>query len=303
VLARLIAQLEKDGYRATGVPFARLEELRESYAMLRRGGALDEGFAAETLRGLTFDPPEEVAEPRSVVVVAARDPVVLATFRWRGSDVDVPVPPTYLHFRRRNADIVGVVQSLLPAGRSAASMGAPKKLLAVRSGLARYGRNNVAYVPGLGSFHQLATVCTDLPCEGGRWCEPALMDACERCHLCASACPTGAIPEDRILLKGERCVTYWNEKPSEIPFPDWMSEDAHDSLVGCLRCQLACPENSDVRGEMARGPRFDEAETAALLASDKVDLPPELEKRLTELGLLDFLDVIPRNLSVLLREA
>jgi epoxyqueuosine reductase len=37
------------------------------------------------------------------------------------------------------------------------------KRLAVRSGLARYGRNNVTYVEGMGSFLELSASLTDMP--------------------------------------------------------------------------------------------------------------------------------------------
>ena len=60
---------------------------------------------------------------------------------------------------------------------------APLKPLAVRLGLVRYGRNNVTYAPGMGSYIQLLGYLTDaslpLP-DGWRPQEPTLLPECER---------------------------------------------------------------------------------------------------------------------------
>jgi epoxyqueuosine reductase len=61
----------------------------------------------------------------------------------------------------------------------------PLKLLAAHSGLAVYGRNNIAYVSGMGGFLGLTAVYSDLPCEQDSWQEPQLMKRGETCNsLC-----------------------------------------------------------------------------------------------------------------------
>lgn len=57
----------------------------------------------------------------------------------------------------------------------------PQKLLAARSGLARYGKNNIAYVPKFGSHHILVSYYSSLPCVEETWTEPLMLDACRRC--------------------------------------------------------------------------------------------------------------------------
>lgn len=53
----------------------------------------------------------------------------------------------------------------------------PKKLLAVYSGLAACGRNDVIYVRGMGSLHRLSAFYSDLPCDVDQWHELAMWSA------------------------------------------------------------------------------------------------------------------------------
>jgi epoxyqueuosine reductase len=300
MLSEVLAKLEAMGHRAVAVPVGRLEELREHYEDLSSQGLIDERIARELLTGLSLRPPEAVPEPRTLIVVATRDPVVRCTFRWKGCDVRIPVPPTYLRYRRKSEETTRAVAQLLSRQCHVASLNnAPHKLLAVRSGLARYGRNNLTYLPGFGSFYRLTTVCTDVPCDDERWSVSSMMPSCEGCTLCASACPTGAISGDRFLLRGERCLTWWNEKPGDVPFPGWLAGDWHQCLVGCLHCQQACPENAAVLDYQETGPSFTEDETEALLhAGQPGGLPRGLKAKLETWDLLEWLGVLPRNLAV-----
>jgi epoxyqueuosine reductase len=300
VLADILAKLEAKGHRAAAVPVGRLGELREHYEGLSRRTLLDERIAQDLLRGLSLRPPETIPSTGSLVVVATADPVVCCAFRWQGADVQIPVPPTYLHLRRKGEEITQELAELLPQESHAECLiNAPHKLLAARSGLARYGRNNITYIPGLGSFYHLVTVCTDVPCDGGEWGAPAMLPRCEGCTRCVSACPTGAIPEDRFLLRAELCITYWNEKPGNVPFPGWLAKEWHGCLVGCLHCQLACPENEAVLDYREAGPSFTEDETELLLrACPPGDLEDDLREKLEKWDLLEWLAVLPRNLAV-----
>jgi len=299
-LTDAVAKLEGRGHRAAAVPVGRLSELRDHYERLSRRGVIDWQFARELLSGLTLLAPDGASPSGSLVVVATRDRIVSCAFGWRGAVVEVPVPPTYLHLRRKSREAALELAELLPRGvRTECIINAPHKLLAVRSGLARYGRNNITYIPGLGSFYWLTTVYADLPCDGGEWLEPSMMPACEGCTRCAASCPTGAIPDDRFLLRAELCVTYWNEKPGDEPFPAWLAGSAHNCLMGCLRCQLVCPENQAVLGEAETGPSFAEDETKILLRGrEPEDLPEVLRAKLEEWDLLEWASLLPRNLAV-----
>jgi epoxyqueuosine reductase len=180
----------------------------------------------------------------------------------------------------------------------------PLKLLAAQSGLGQYGRNNVCYVSGMGSFLQLVAMYSDMPCEEDAWQEATMMKSCQECDLCRLACPTGAIPSDRFLLRAERCVSYHNEKKTDVPFPNWLDSTWHNCVVGCMRCQNACPENRQFTQWIGEEEKFSEEETSLLLEGVTRDkLPIETLRKLERLSLTDYLDSLPRNLSVFFKQA
>ncbi len=176
----------------------------------------------------------------------------------------------------------------------------PMKRLAVRSGLAVYGRNNITYSEGMGSFLSLAAYFSDIPCESEDWSEIRLAKACTNCQICTKNCPTGAIRKERFLIHNERCLSYLNESPGE--FPAWLPETVHHTLYDCLRCQLKCPMNKDHVNQVIEGIRFSENETQWLLSGCAYQyFPSALQEKADQLGLTDWLPAIPRNLKVLFK--
>jgi epoxyqueuosine reductase len=223
------------------------------------------------------------------------------TFSRDGGNVTAVVPATYLHGRETDNKAQETLAGLLaPTGYHVAPAILPKKLLAVRSDLAAYGRNNVTYVAGLGSFHRLSAFYSDMPCDGDEWHELRLLDRCARCRLCHTLCPTGAIAQDRFLLHGERCIVFHNEKPWTVPFSSWVDPARHNCLVGCLLCQAKCPENRAVAGNCRKGAEFTTGETELILAGTSLDrMPASLAKKPEAYDLESLLEVLPRNLLAL----
>jgi epoxyqueuosine reductase len=297
----LLARLAKSGYHGRMVSIERLPALQEGIEGSRRRGLFDEAFYQDRLAGFKWGAPDDLPEARSVILAAAPHPRTRFTFTQQAGPVSASVPPTYLHAEQVDGGIQGLVAETLAAdGYRAAPARLPVKLLAVRSGLARYGKNNITYVEGLGSFYRLAAFYTDLPCPGDAWQEPQMLDACQTCQACRKACPTGAIDAERFLLHGERCLTYLNEKPGDVPFPAWVDARWHNCLVGCLHCQTSCPQNRSVRDRVEAGATFSQAETELLLQGVRQEeLPPATLQKLEAWDLLGLLDVLPRNLGAL----
>jgi epoxyqueuosine reductase len=299
---KVLFQLEDKGHKGRIVSTRRLTELQEGIEGHHRQGLLDEEFYGAYLAGLKFNPPESLPEARSLIVVAVPDPPTRITFTREGERLPLLVPPTYLHYReidKRVDDLLA--EALAPAGYRVAQARLPKKLLAVRSGLAQYGRNNISYIPGMGSYYRLVAFYSDLPCPEDNWQEPQLLERCQKCRACLRACPTAAISSERFLLRAERCMTFLNEKPTDVPFPSWIDPAWHNCLVGCLHCQRVCPENKEVLPWVEEGEEFSEEETAQLAEGVALDrLSAATAERLERLDLVELLDVLPRNLSVLL---
>jgi len=301
----LLTKLEERGYAGRIVPIHHLGDLREGIEGAYQRGLIDEDVYQEYLTALRFEPPASLPDARSLIVVAVPQPSVQFTFTWNGKETLLGVPPTYLKSQqvdRRVEDLLA--ETLHPAGYRATLAPVPKKLLAVGSGLAAYGRNNVSYVDGMGSFYRLVAFASDLPCPEDPWREPRMMEACQKCTACRRKCPTGAIAAERFLLHAERCIVFHNEKPTTVPFPAWIDPAAHNCLVGCLTCQQVCPQNKDFAGWVEEGAAFSQEETVLLLQGRALDrLPAATAEKLKQSDLASYLEVLPRNLAVLLNAA
>jgi epoxyqueuosine reductase len=298
----LIRELNVLGFHARVVSARRLEDLGRALEKQHCLGLFDEDFFQERLTGFASAAPKTLPAAESLVVLAYADPHVRFIFEWMGKRISATVPSTYLQFRERDASVRKALEGLLAEdGYSAAEARVPKKLLAARSGLSRYGRNNVTYIGVLGSYYRLTAFFSDLPCDSDEWAEPRVLERCEKCTVCTKACPTGAIDPERFLLHAERCITFWNEKPKGVPFPDWLDPTWHNCIVGCLHCQRVCPENRDVSDFCEHGEEFSEAETGILLEGRQAgELPVGLVAKLERADLLPALDTLPRNLGALL---
>jgi len=279
-----------------------LPELQREIESRREKGEFDEQFSREYMFRFKFTPPEELANATSLIIVAVPRPLTRAIFTWKGKQHTFILPPTYTIYDEKRIRVERLIaEAVEKNGYKTATPELPLKLLAVRSGLAKYGRNNIAYVSGMGSFMRLTAVYSDMPCKKDDWQKPQELDRCAECALCSKACPTGAISPDNFLLKAERCLTYYNEKKGNIPFPEWMKKPWHNCVVGCMLCQAACPENKQFLTRIGETVELDEAETKLLLkGASPTQISSSLMNKLKLLSIADYLYELPRNLSVLL---
>ena len=296
------AALAEHGWQARVVAADHLDELRARLTRTLASGALPEPAASHIAQEVAFALPEGMEAARAVVIGAVARPLTQATLTLGGSEHTVPVPPHYAGYYTVPDQLAAVVAAALaPSGHRAVRFEPPLKTLAACSGLARYGRNNIAYVPGLGSYLLLAACATDAPPpDDAAWSEPLELERCERCSACLRACPTGAIQADRFLLHTERCLTLVNE--DRAPFPEWVDPAWHTCAVGCLRCQQVCPENAGIELIVDPPELFDDKESAAILAAtDRAELSAATLDKLERCGLDYSPDLIARNLTALLR--
>jgi len=306
VIERVLREVKVAGWRAAIMPFSSRAEATRGIALRHARGELDEAFYAERVAYLAAEFDSEIPNPRSLFAVAVPDRPVRVRFTFEEKTLEAIVPPTYIHGERSDRAVEERIRKVLaPAGSSVARARGPRKAMLALSTLGHYGRNNLVYVAGLGSYHRPVVLVSDVPCEEvPRREEPKALPRCSTCKACLAACPTQAIGEDRFLVHAERCLTFWNEKPPDVPFPAWIRPEWHNALVGCLRCQEVCPENRTFIESIVGGPRFDEEATRAFLAgAARTDLPVEVQEALDEWDLADFLDVLPRNLGALVTKA
>ena len=297
ILSDLIEPL---GGVARQVSVRHLCDLEQQIGELRIWHLLAEEFNLEEITGFNFQPPKATFEARSLILFAYPHYPTRFRFIHKGTEKSYLVPPTYLHGRESDQRISEPMAAFLKKQGLHLEMAAiPKKLAAVCAGLAEYGKNNLVYVKGMGSFIRLAAYFSDLPADEDDWRDPVAMPRCEGCQACLNACPTHAIGNDRFLLHTERCITFWNEKPPEVAFPAWLKPEWHACLIGCMLCQFICPENLPYVNLANDGPAFSEEETDWLISGRPLDdLPLPLRDKLSASGLADYYD--PRNFRILI---
>jgi epoxyqueuosine reductase len=147
---------------------------------------------------------------------------------------------------------------------------------------------------------------SSLPCEREDWVEPQLLERCESCTACRRACPTGAIAEDRFVLRQDRCITFYSGYSGPQEHPEWLDPSWIECLIGCRRCQIVCPENRPFRKWVEDGWEFSEEETAMLLEGlTGATVPAATRAKLDAMGLIEFfgleecLQMLSRKLAIL----
>lgn len=297
LLDKISTSFQGHGMKIRTVKIGHISEVKDEILGRHSSGMFNEEFFQQNFNWLPTYPKYTLKAPRTAIVAAMPQSMTKCYFDHNGKTHEVIIPPTYI-----SRDAVQTAEELLkrelsPSGFSLERVTAPLKLLAARSGLGQYGRNNICYVSGMGSFTRLAAFYTDWECDVDNWQEPAVMASCEHCTACLNSCSSGAISSDRFLLHGEYCITHLNEFSGD--FPKWVDKSWHNSLVGCMSCQLCCPANKAVIST-EEGLHFNEDETELLLGGiPEQELSGDLKLKLDKLCITDYYDVLPRNLRVL----
>jgi epoxyqueuosine reductase len=296
-----LTKLERSGFFGSVVSADHADELGEEVRALHDSGLLDDDlFEAYMIPFATPKLPRSLPHAKSIIVVSYPQPMLSVTFRWKGKEVKAVVPPTYYDAPKvTRLAREALKKAFSPREHKLVRAALPLKLLAVRSGLAKYGRNNITYIPEYGSFHRLTAFYSDYDSPVDYWQEKEALPLCSKCNACLKACPTGAIRKDRFMIKADRCLVFLNEKNATEPFPSWVRPSAHNAIVGCMRCKKACPYNKGhLEWHEDRGD-FSEEETELLMMGKfRGSRAAAVEKKLNRLGL--DLTIFPRNLKVLL---
>ena len=295
----LLPVLERAGMKAVAVRPERAREACGDVTERRRRGETDPRVS-ERFFG-RFVTPEYLATPewaKSLLVVAIPSSASVVRFDAGNGPAEATIPPTYV-YGRDEGRALSLLRDSAGAARVEPALG-PRKVLAARSGLALYGRNNLCYVEGMGSAARLSAFYCSLPLgtETDSWGEPRVMDRCSTCGACVRSCPAGCFREGRFIVGADRCLTFANESAEDdmkgIP-RSW-----NNALVGCLRCQTVCPENAGRMRPVDSGASFSRDETAAIRDARNLEsLDPEIRRKLERLNMDEYLDVLWRNLGLL----
>jgi epoxyqueuosine reductase len=298
ISGQLVEDIKKQGWQVAVVSIARVKDLETEIDSKRQKGLLDPVLFDEYLASFDFACENRLADTRSLIIVGVPQPQIRLVFETGHDSFPVMIPPTYA-FSIDQLVAGKLDQFLSSTSYHYQKIRLPEKLLAVRSGLAQYGKNNISYIPDLGSFYRPVVFVSNVPCEADSWKEPTVMAECDKCTACMKACPSHAISTDRFQLYAERCLTFCNESTRD--FPDWLRPAWHNSLVGCMICQKVCPANKAVVKWIEAGVTFNANETEHILnGTSKELLPRATVEKLNRQDLLEYYDVLGRNLKALI---
>lgn len=288
---------ERHGDRLQIVSINHLEDLKKELEEFRQTESLND-FQKWIMENLyDFNLPVTDFEVKSIIIMALYHPMSTdVEFKYEGKAYrakaavgpDIDNGKKYLY------------EALSECGYHAFEVyKLPMKRLAVQSGLAVYGKNNITYVEGLGSNVIYLAFYSDAPCEEDVWTKLAVAECCQECNICVQLCPTGAISENKFLLDNQRCLSYFNEMGGK--FPDWLPKDIHHTIYDCLRCQEHCPMNSCLTEDTVDPILITEEETKLLLqGKGSEDFPKEFLDRVAKIDLFSWKDGLARNIRAVI---
>jgi len=294
-------------YKFKTLSVKHLKELQEDINKLDREGKLSNNeIYREYLSTKKFEIPENFPDAQSLIIMAVFTRLLLVNFHTKNMKYEVMLPPQYYDAGISNENLCNIILQEIIQGSGYRVERAKQtclKLLAVRSGLGRYGRNNICYVEQMGSLVTLNAYFTDYTFQDDNWNEVRMMDMCKDCRICIKQCPCDCITDENYVIDAGKCLTLYNEISGE--FPEWINPDAHNALFGCMKCQLHCPANSEVVKLTGRLEDITEEETQKILKGtpDK-KLLHSLSKKLkmpSPAALKELFPILTRNLGVLLR--
>ncbi len=296
------SRIEAAGYQTTILPLNVMEEAGKKIEEIKMTGWLNNFQKYCVNEKYQMELPQTDFELQSIVLVFAPVERVGLRFAYQGKQILVDDGIGYDDYTSAPPMAAEMVKNVLqPLGcHFHEQPNLPMKLLSVLSGMARYGRNNITYIEGYGSFYHVFGYYTDIPTENREFAEIRQTQMCEKCHVCMDHCPNHAIIKDRFMIDCERCMTLYNEVGSE-PLPDWIDESAHNALYGCNICQLDCPNNR-THLSYREIVSFTEKETQMLLNGEPYEHYSGTTKdKIDRLCFKNYLGPIARNLPVLIK--
>ncbi|MCP4163380.1 MAG: epoxyqueuosine reductase [Deltaproteobacteria bacterium] len=309
----LTGYLNENRIVARFIHIDQITQLRKNISDQFKNGLFDKGFYESYLGYFTIPDLENKRNNgmKSVVLMAVKAKQVNFIFSYNEKKIPVVVPPIYIDKNNNCNKADDLLTGFLKKHNKKFEYARiPQKLLATSCGIAKYGKNNIAYIPDFGSYFDLVSYYTDVELSEEEKSlnrirkNPEVMDRCKTCKICIRSCPSCAITEDRFLLHAEKCITYHNEQDCGIPFPAWMEESWHNCLIGCNICQKVCPENKKINDFVETGCEFTEKETELFLKNTPIEkLPESTREKIDTYKLKDnynIYDLMPRNLSALL---
>lgn len=225
------------GYKGKFTNVAHIEDLKNDIFSLKAQGRLNDKIYDDYLQ---FDF-ESHKEFKSIAIIAMKLPVVKVAVEKDNQMKEVMIPSAYYSGGKVETFDRDIELFFHENKVNYRPIHLPCKLLVARTGLGDYGRNNIAYIDGFGSYFRTRAFLTDIELREDNWHEVKQNPKCHSCTICINSCPNQLISKGDYLIDAGKCLTFPNEISGD--FPSWVKPAWHNALVGCMKCQDNCPNN------------------------------------------------------------
>lgn len=300
-LENILSDLNSISCHAAIFSIVHINEVQDDIEYFLSKGFIDKNLYKDDLEiYFKFDWKKVYEKAKSVLIISIPNLAVCVYFEIKGNTLKTVIPPNYI-YKKAEEKVKNILNKNLPSGSYIDIKNMlPLKLLAVKSGIGKYGRNNICYVESMGSHLRLMGFYLNIQAKVDSWNDICMLERCKTCTNCIKICPTKCIAKDRFLIRAERCLTYFNE--SEKNFPSWIKKEWHHALVGCMKCQEVCPENKNFTGKSEVDFYFNEIETTKILKNKSLaGLEDKTIKKFQDLGFENDVFIISRNLEALIK--
>jgi epoxyqueuosine reductase len=293
---------EKNNTRITNIDIEDLKELKNEIDNNYRLGLISEYIYNRYLKKLNYDIPKEFPNAKSIFLLIYPQTLKKVGFLYKNKKYNFDVPPQY-EYKFDDSYCSKINSFINKLGYKAVKIEKvpPLKLLAVKSGIGKYGKNNIVYVKGMGSYNRIILFYSDYKSKNKTFLKDVeFMKNCDKCLVCKNSCPTNLITNKNEIIDAKNCITRLNESLED--FPTWFDKKNMNCLIGCMKCQSKCPMNLRYKDNITYNEVFDEEETDFILKNINCkDIPIKTYKKLENLGLVEYIPIISRNLKVLFK--
>lgn len=297
-------KLKNIEYKYSTFSTSHLQEIEEWFEKLKSEDKIGKN---ETFRGylsgFKYDFSFKNVPAKSVLMISVPWHICSIVFNVKGEKHEILIPSGYTDSGFNDEAMNNRLRKDFNIGKEYYLEFArlPYKTVAAKSGLTRYGLNNISFVEEYGSYHELVGYYTDKELDDN-WGKMKTLHECKGCNICYDNCPTKCIKRDNFIINVDDCVTLYNEQAK--PIPDHIDPNVHNALVGCLKCQFDCPANGGKIKQIEKLAELTEEETDFILnvGTDK-DFHNKLIKKLEKFYYVKNLEYFSRNLKLVLQNS
>lgn len=285
--------LEENRIKHKIISSSHLEFIEDDINAKYKKGIIDEKIYDYYLKYFNYEYKNKDNQLK-IIITAKPQKISVVIFKHKKRDLKAIIPPTYIYTKDRELCFNILRQSFSYVEKAHL----PLKLLSAYSGLSVYGKNNITYIPEMGSFVRLDAFLVRYEGERDNWNKIEIMEECNHCDRCIKNCPRHCISEHNFIIDAGRCITLYSETKGSFE-DNGIPVSVINALIGCMRCQIACPVNQPFLKSREVVELFNEEETQMIL-DDTFRNNQDLMTKLKTIDLNENEQVISRNLRALM---